>query len=116
MSTNRVWKRLTNAWPGVMLLTALQFVLVVVMINDITITQLPPENAYGSAYKKISVHPEDASWWLYLIGVVVMVLGCSTLFWRPFKNMQQNVVTIFFVGVVPALFSVVTIVYVIKNN
>ncbi|MES3676267.1 hypothetical protein QC589_09940 [Halomonas elongata] len=115
MLVKRIWKRSTTGWPGVTLLTIFQFALVVAMINDITITQLPPESVYGSLDKEVSVHPENASWWLYLVGVVVMVLGCSTFFWRPFGNIRENVATMFFLGAVPALFSIVIMAYVLKS-
>ncbi|WP_137055265.1 hypothetical protein [Halomonas caseinilytica] len=116
MLVKRIWQRSMAGWSGVTLLAICQSVLVVAMINDITITQLPPESAYGSLYKEVSAHPENASWWLYLAGVVVLVLGGSTLFWRPFENIRQHVVTMFFLGVVPALFSIVIMVYVLKSH
>lgn len=106
MAVNKTrWHKLMKGWTGVMLLTACQFILIITMINDITVTKLLPESGYGSLQKEVILHPENASWWLYPAGLIVITLGLLTLLWRPFQSFRQNVVTIFFLGAVPILFS-----------
>lgn len=109
------WNKLIEGWPGVMLLTACQLSLVITMINDITVTNLLPKNDDSTLQTEVIFHPENASWWLYLVGITVIALGCYTLAWRPFQSFRQNVVTVFFLGAVPVLFSVTAMLNVINT-